>query len=246
MPLFDAHLHLSDYPSPEEVVSLASWCGLGLLASSVDRLSSEKTLGLAQAHARSVLPFVGVHPSEAEKGRDVSWLRGALEAAAGLGEVGLDPKYSGVERGGAQLAVLESQLEQAQRAGKPVQVHSRGAETACLDVLGTFDLKSVLMHWFEGEDRLGTLADRGYFLSFGPALLYSKKLRRMASSCDRRMALTETDGPVAYAPLGGAHGPSLIPSVVFELARLWGTTFEGARQQVAENSLRYLYPGGKG
>ena len=128
--------------------------------------------------------FVGVHPSEAGRDEDLNWFESALEGASGAGEIGLDPKYSPLGPQGPQTRAFQAQLAAAERAGKPVQVHSRGAERACLDVLSSFKTRSLLMHWFEGEEFVRDLRDRGYFVSFGPALLYSKKLQRIASSYD--------------------------------------------------------------
>ena len=236
----DSHMHLSDYEQPEAVVDLAKWNETVLFSAGVDRLTSVRTIKLAESHRSVVLPFVGIHPSEAGKASDLEWLDSSIREAVGLGEIGLDPKYSPSGRGSAQMKVFQAQLRTVERTGKPIQVHSRGAEAECLDVLGTFENRSVLMHWFADEQRLRTLGDRGYFVSFGPALAYSKKLRRMAASYDRDKVLTETDGPVSYGPLEGSQGPCLVPSVVFLLSRLWRTTFDEAREQAASNSQAYL------
>jgi Tat protein secretion system quality control protein TatD with DNase activity len=68
----------------------------------------------------------------------------------------------------------------------------------------------------------------------------------MASRCEPGQVLSETDSPVAFEPLGGAHGPSLIPSVVFKLAELWRMSFEEAREIVCQNAYRFLGEAGKG
>lgn len=217
-----------------------------LLCCGVDAKSSAQVLLAAVQGPETVRAFVGIHPSEAEKEPDIGWLKESLRVATGVGEVGLDPKYSGIGPGSAQREVFTGQLEAAQRARKPVQVHSRGAEQDCLDELDSYGPRSVLMHWFQGDTLLTKLTDKGYFVSFGPAVIYSKKLQRMVARCDPRFVLTESDSPVGYGPLGGAHGPSLIPSVVFKLADLWGFSFEEAREMTTENALRYLGSSEKG
>jgi len=217
-----------------------------LLSAGVDRGTSVSTLSAARAHPGNLKAFVGVHPSEAAKESEFSWLESAVNRATGVGEIGLDPRYSPVGPRTPQMKAFETQLGAAEKAAKPVQVHSRGAEKGCLDVLPGYRISSVLMHWFQGEEYLGEVQGRGYFVSFGPALLYSKKLQRMASSLVRSRALTESDGPVPYEPLGGAHGPSLIPSVVFKLAELWHVSFEEASEFMVRNGLEYLGKSGKG
>ena len=244
MRFVDSHLHLTGEEA-EAVVTLGSATGILLVSCGTDRLTSQWSIDLGRLHPEQVKAFVGVHPSEA-KSEDLGWLEGALQEAAGLGEVGLDPLYSPVGQKSAQMRVFMKQLEAAQKHAKPVQVHSRGAEAAALDILGTFRLKSVLMHWLESEERLPAALGRGYFVSFGPAVLYSKKLQRMAKKAPPDQVLTETDFPVAYGPLQGAKGPALVPSVVLKLAGLWGVSFDDARAAVAAGTMRYLGLGEKG
>jgi len=234
----DSHLHL-DGPGAQSAISLARASGILLLGCGVDRETSEEVVRLA-SEDQALRGFVGVHPSEVLKEPDLKWFPRALERAAGVGEIGLDPKYSPCGAGSPQMKALVAQLQGAKRAGKPVQVHSRGAERECLGALEASGLRSVLMHWFQDEGNLGRVVDRGYFVSFGPSLLYSKKLQRMAASCDHSQVLTETDFPVPFAPLGGVCGPSLVPSVVFKLAEVWGEPFGEVRKTVSRNAARFL------
>jgi len=183
---------------------------------------------------------VGVHPSNAQKAESLSWLEQDLRQASGIGEIGLDPKYSEEGLGSPQMKALMAQLELAQAVRKPIQVHSRDAEKECLDALGGFALGAVLMHWFQGEGLLQEVVQRGYYVSYGPSLLYSKKLQRMALHSSHDRVLTETDSPVPFGPLGGVHGPSLVPSVVFKLSELWGGGFEDTRATLAANAMRFL------
>ncbi len=220
-------------------MALASSNDTLLLTCGVDRKSSEAGVSLAKNNA-GVRAFVGVHPSEALKERSVGWIRKALEPATGVGEVGLDPKFSSVGPRGVQMKAFVTQLEFARKAGRPVQVHSRGAETLCLDALASLGLDRVLMHWFQSEENLPRALDSGYLVSFGPSLVYSKKLQRMAQRCDPGQVVTETDFPVSFDPLRGARGPSLVASVVFKLAELWGIPFEDARRAACNNAMHLL------
>jgi TatD DNase family protein len=241
----DSHLHLEE-KGVAECLALATSCETLLVSCGVDHETSEEALELAASNPKVVKAFVGVHPSEASTEGDLRWLGPALERATGLGEAGLDPKYSATGPGSAQLRVLTAQLEAVQAARKPVQVHSRNAERECLDSLSGFAPPRVLMHWFQGEEYIQEVVERGYFVSFGPQLLYSKKLQRIASRCPRDQALTETDSPVAFEPLGGVGGPSLVATVAFKLAELWGGGFEDTRATLVENAVRFLGSSEKG
>lgn len=242
----DSHVHLSDYADPEREAQLSARAGVELLAVSIDRVSSHKSLEIAEKHPQTVKAFVGVHPSEAAKERNLDWFEASLRKATGCGETGLDPRYSEVAPGSRQVEVFEMELQSAEKAAKPVQVHSRGAENACLQLLAQYSLRRVLLHWFEGEDLIREAKDRAYYVSLGPALLYSQKLQRIAGSFERSRILTESDGPVGFQALGGVKGPPLVPSVVFKLAELWKVGFEEAHALVLQNHDRYLGAGGKG
>ena len=246
MPPVDSHVHLSDYPDPDREVSMSARMKLTLLAVSIDKDTSLRSLELARKHPQTVKAFVGVHPSEATKTESLDWSAKALHEATGCGEIGLDPKYSECGPGSPQARVYETMLELAEKAGKPVQVHSRDAENACLQALKRYAPPRVLFHWFEKEELLREVMDRGYYLSFGPALLYSKKLQRIAASSERSLVLTESDGPITFGPLGGVGGPALVPSVIFELARVWKLRFEEAGEVLFRNHDRYTGGGRKG
>jgi TatD DNase family protein len=242
LPLCDVHVHLPAYPEPREVVAVARRRGMRLVSVGVSPAEAAPSLRMRDESPDAVRCFIGVHPSEAASTPDgLDALSPLWEAADGVGEVGLDPRYSGVSSGSAQMELFKAQVEVAARLKKPLQVHSRGAEGACLEVLEGYSLGPVLMHWFEGEELLGRVLSRPRaFVSFGPAILYSKKLSRMAKRCPPEAVLTESDGPVAFAALGGAGGPGMVPSVAFRLAELWGKSLDEAVAQLSLNEKSYL------
>lgn len=241
-PLWDVHVHLPAYADPGAVVAASAARGMRLASVTVSPAEAARSLEVRRANPSTVRCFIGVHPSEATS------TPGALEElsplwqeADGIGEIGLDPKYSDASAHGAQMGLFTGQVEVAERLGKPLQVHSRGAEASCLDVLEVHSLGAVLMHWFEEEGLLQRILSRPRtFVSFGPALLYSKKLLRCARRCPPDAVLVESDGPVAFAALGGAEGPGLAPSVAFKLAELWGRGFDEAVLQLSANAKEYL------
>lgn len=245
MRFVDSHLHLGERDA-DSITAFADASHTLLLACGTDRKSSHDVLEVARAHPGRVKAFVGIHPSEAKKSGQTGWLSRALSEATGLGEVGLDPAYSSAGPRGTQMKLFLTQLEIAQKLGKPVQAHSRGAEREVVETLDGFSLRSVLMHWLQSDEVLPEAMKKGRFISFGPALLYSRKLQRMASKAPHDQVLTETDSPVAFGPLGEVHGPSLVPSVVFKLAEIWGLKFEDTRKTLVDNARRFLGGAEKG
>jgi TatD DNase family protein len=239
--MVDTHVHLPAYADPMGVVEGARARGMRLVSVTVSAAEAQANLFLRRDHP-TISSFVGVHPSEAQPSKgSVDTLAPFWKDADGIGEIGLDPKYSEVSADSAQMQLFVAQVDLAERLRKPIQVHSRGAEEACLSELEGRSLQSILLHWFEGEESLTrAIALPKSFVSFGPALLYSKKLLRIAKRVPPEAILTESDGPVPFAALGGAEGPGLIPSVAFMLAEIWGKSVDEAVLQLSLNADRYL------
>jgi len=101
----------------------------------------------------------------------------------------------------------------------------------------------VLLHWFDGtSDQLKTSSDRGYLISFGPALLYSRKLQDLARLADINTLLTETDGPVRFrgAPFEGKITlPSFIIHVTHKIAEIKSISPNAVRDAVWENFKKF-------
>ena len=209
-----------------------------LLSTAVNERSAALNLELGRRHPETIRAFVGVHPSEAGGGLD--WMEGAVVEASGVGETGLDPNYSDVSEKSDQMVSFLAHLRLAEEKRKPIQLHTRGAERVAAEKLSSYHLPSVLLHWFEDEESSSLMADRGYYVSLGPAVLYSKKLSRIAASYPADLILPETDGPVAFKALGGVAGPFLVPSVVLRLAELRRKGFAEMAELLLKNGLSYL------
>lgn len=205
----DAHIHLSD-PEYEgcvnEIVAEAKQANVvAMVSNSVDLQTSVGSLRLAEKYADLVFAAVGVHPWNvqtisdeeieavvklAEENRD-------NKALVAIGEVGLDSKYGKVwER---QLKVLDTMLKLAERLDLPVCVHSRGATEQVVDLLPSYGVKRVLLHWFSGSlSVLNKAVEYGYYISEGPAVVYSNGIRDIVRRVPLTNLLTETDGPTRY------------------------------------------------
>src|SRR4029077_6116838 len=165
-PMMDVHVHLPAYADAASVVAGARTRGMRLVSICVSAADAAPNFRFREENPSTVRCFIGVHPSEAVAALgDLEKLARMWERADGVGEVGLDPKYSDVSPGGAQMGLFKAQVEVAERLKKPLQVHSRGAEDKCLDVLEGYAVRSVLMHWFEGEGSVGRVISRGAFVS---------------------------------------------------------------------------------
>lgn len=237
----DCHIHVMDYIQPDPVLSFASAQGMMLFSVSTNAKTAERGLEQRERFHNTLKLFVGIHPSEATIESQPEVISKFAKRADGIGEIGLDPRYSEVSEKSTQMRVFLDQLRLAETSRKPVQVHTRDAEGTCIGSLASYELPRVLLHWFEGEPLLNEAAGRGYYVSVGPALLYSKILARIAKAYPLDLLLTESDGPVSFRALGDAGGPYLVPSVVFRLSEILRMDYLDLSAKLVKNAETFLF-----
>jgi TatD DNase family protein len=250
----DAHIHLADngYAGKiDEVIRDAEQHHISqLLSNATDYQSSRETIELAKRFPNRVLAAVGVHPFTATQSTTLNLdklselIDENAKLIAAIGEVGLDGKYTKDER----LKTLQREapqfcLELAEDKQLPVVVHSRQATSETLSCLADYHLPGVLLHWYDGPlESLRLIKERKYFISVGPALLYSHRTADIARASDPNIILTETDGPVRYRALFGEEltKPSLVIAVTKKLAELRNADLDTVRSTTITNFQRFL------
>ncbi len=250
--LVDAHAHLDDssLASFSDVLALSD-VDLVVISNSVDSLSSTRNLELAKRSDR-IIPFVGIHPGIFRENADdtnlrkpaiepmIEEVRNLAYAALGIGEIGIDPKYGSVEK---QEQLFLSMLSLCEKTTLPITIHSRDSVSKILQILPTFDLKGkVLFHWFAGsESELAAINDRGIFVSYGPAILVSKRLCTLVEKTPLDLILSETDSPTPFSLLNHATStPFLIASAAFKISLIKEMKLDSLEEFICENTMRYL------
>jgi TatD DNase family protein len=193
--------------------------------------------------------FVGIHPEaslreDPEKFKDL--FRSNLQSIDGIGEIGLDGTYDAERRipYDRQKEVFNIMLELAESTGKPVSIHSRKALDDVLEMLPSYRLKEVLLHWFAGSKKQLTKAmDMGLYVSYGPVLVYSNDKKVLLKHTDKERFLVETDGPVRYSKCFEnlpAISTSFLVSVVSSSAKVLDMRYEDTVKLLEKNSQTYL------
>ncbi|MEO9365291.1 MAG: TatD family hydrolase [Nitrososphaera sp.] len=265
--LIDAHVHLTDddYTGIEDtIVGMLRHLGISAVSVSMDLNTGERNLELAGKYSDVIIPFVGLHPwcinldrkEERSDGKaDHNLLEDNLDKICvfiesnisrikGIGEIGLDRAI--VKDGDefkAQIKVFERMLSIAERYGKPVSIHSRRAVDDVIDTLSSYRIKGVLLHWFSGSKKQLAIANsKGYYVSYGPVLVYSKEKQVLLSNTARDLVLIETDGPVRYGSCFNnmMAVPSFLISVAYAVANTLGMDYDSTTSLLFENSMRYL------
>ena len=258
MKFVDAHIHLSDpeyLPILDKIIEDAKRCEVvALVSNSMDLETSMCSLELAKQHAGLVFAALGIHPwnvqkiSEKELNSTIEFIKNLNDefrkSFVAIGEVGLDAMYTmKKELRKFQRKVFHEMLKLAEELSLPVIIHSRGTSVEIAEILTSYNLKKVLFHWFSTpRELLPKLVERGYYITEGPPVLYSRRIGENVKAVPLENLLTETDGPVRYwGPFKGkTTTPAFIPVIVEEIAKLKGLNLAETALQIYNNFIKFF------
>ncbi|MBS7636611.1 TatD family hydrolase [Candidatus Bathyarchaeota archaeon] len=245
----DAHIHLSDEEYTEKVEEIILDAKnsnvVALVSNSMNLETSIKSLELAERYNRMVYAALGIHPwnvntlteEELQQTTELIMKQRWNKAIVAIGEVGLDCKYEKIWE--KQLKVFDEMLRLAEKLSLPIIVHSRGTTPQIVDMLPSYNLKKILLHWFSNPiSILPKVIERGYYISEGPPAAYSNGIREVVKKVPLTNLLTETDGPVRYfkSPFNGKMTtPAFISTVVGAIAEIKRISVEEAADRIARN-----------
>jgi len=245
---FDSHIHLSDpayVPDMEFILKQMEYLKIKACCVSMDYKNSLQTLDLAKK-SDLVLPFIGIHPECAyEEIENISKLiEENYQCISGIGEIGLDPTYvknnDDVKK---QNLVFETLLSYAEKYDKPVSIHSRKSLDDVFQTMTSYNTKHALLHWFDGSKKqLQKAMDLGFFVSYGPVMIYANDKQTLLSKTDESKILVETDGPVRFSRCFEMKSGqiSFIPSVIFCASKILGKSFDEMTSLLETNSNSFL------
>jgi TatD DNase family protein len=246
--LFDAHIHLSDSEYRSDmglIINSMKNIGIKACAVSMDNTSSQITLDLAKK-SNLILPFVGIHPEKASDDLEsnVELIHKNSNVISGIGEIGLDKTYtSNEDQLKRQKKVFTKLLEEAENLKKPVSIHSRKTLDEIFEIIPSYKISGLLLHWFDGSKKqLKKAMDLGCFVSYGPVTVYSADKQMLVLNTERDKILVETDGPVKFSHCFGmkAAQVSFVPSIVFCISKILGQSYDECASVLETNSKNYL------
>ncbi|WP_410771066.1 TatD family hydrolase [Fontibacillus sp. BL9] len=257
-PLIDAHIHLDHYEEEarHRILQNAEEYGLNaLIGVSMNLASSQTNLELAAQYPGLVIPAFGYHPEQSVPSPEetralLDWMKSQASSMAAVGEIGL-PYYNRLEaeKQGKPfdlepyIALLNQLLELAKNLGKPVVLHAvyEDADLVC-DLLERHGIGQAHFHWFKGSQHtVRRMAERGYYVSFTPDLVYEPEIMELARSYPADLVMAETDGPWPFeGPFAGqATHPAMVRDVAAAWARLHGLTHEEGCHILFNNARRF-------
>ena len=245
---FDSHIHLSDpvyVPDMKFILKEMEYLKIKACCVSMNYENSLQTLELAKKNDL-VLSFIGIHPECAYD--ELENMMNLIEEnhcnISGIGEIGLDPTYTNdnndIKR---QNHVFESLLSSAEKFNKPVSIHSRKSLDDVFQIMTSYNTKHALLHWFDGNKKqLQKAMDMGFFVSYGPVMIYANDKQTLLSKTDESKILVETDGPVRFSRCFEMKSGqiSFIPSVIFCASKILGKSFDEMTSLLETNSNSFL------
>ena len=246
--LYDAHIHLSDIEYEHDIPlilnTMKKLC-IKACCVSMDYFSSKRTLELGKK-SEYILPFIGIHPEKSQDDTESVFklIDENNEKISGIGEIGLDHTYTNSdEEFLKQEQVFSTQLSYAEKFRKPVSIHSRKTLDRIFEILPSYNISSVLLHWFDGSKKqLQKAMDLDCYVSFGPVMIYSKDKQVLLSKTHKDKILVETDGPVRFSRCFENRTAQIdfIPSVVFCASKVLHIDYDELCDVIEQNSQRFL------
>ncbi len=247
--LIDIHCHANLYLVIDEIIKEAKNAGVRKIISvGMSVISLERILEISDKYD-IIYPALGIHPEEVKMNRDlekqldsaIDIIRKNKEKICVIGEIGLDHHFiKEKELYPFQKEVFEKMLSLAQELELPVNLHIKGAEKIVFDILPSYSIPNINIHWYSGpEQYLNMGIDRGYYFSITPAISYSPAVKNTVLKVEKEFILLESDGPVKYS--GKIGTPAMIREVLNTISKLKNIDSKELEQQIEKNSQK-IFP----
>jgi len=246
--IYDTHIHLSDVAYESYfpfILNSMKKIHLKACCVSMDYTSAKTTLELGKK-SDLIFPFIGIHPEKANDSIEplLTLIEENKEHISGIGEIGLDDTYADSdEELPRQEEIFRTQLSLAEKLKKPVSIHSRKTLDDVFDILSSYKISNILLHWFDGNKKqLKKATDLGIYVSYGPLLVYANDKQALLANTQIDKILVETDGPVRFSRCFEHKTAQILflPSVIFCASRILNMSYEETVEILEQNSQKYL------
>ena len=211
--LIDIHSHL-DHSSLigkiDEIVQRAKNAGLKhIITNGINPETNRTCLELSKKYD-IIECGMGIYPrdalkKEAETGEaelkveefdideEIEFIKKNKNNVIAISEVGLD-FVNGESR--QQILDFEKMIKLSEQLNKPIVIHSRKAESKCVDMLESSKNKKIIMHCFSGRKSLiMRIVDNGWFLTIPTNVVRSLQFQENAKIAPITQLFCETDSP---------------------------------------------------
>lgn len=261
MDLIDIHCHLNHdrlKNDLDEVLDRAKKAGLKvIITSGVNVPTNREVLRIAEKYD-IVKCSLGIYPIDAlnikidaldeigltrqsepfDVDEELEFIKKNKNKIVAVGEAGMDFKYlKQYEK--EQRENFQKVISLVEKIKKPIVVHSRSAEDACIEMLESSKLKKVVMHSFGGRKSLiRRAADNGWSFSIPPVIARLQHFETVVSLVNINQLLTETDAPWLSPVQGERNEPKNVIESVKRIAEIKRFTAEETANNVFLNYKR--------
>ena len=236
----DIHCHLDMLKNPEEAIEEAKKSNVRIIVSNgVNYESNRKILEFASKF-KEVKAALGIYPIDALKMSDsgidaeIKFIKENKDKIVAIGEVGLDLKESSnlkkQEENFIKFINLAKELE------KPIIVHSRNAESHCIQLLEKAMAEKVIMHCFCGTLPLvRKIIENSWFLSIPTSIAYKEWFQQLVKEAPIENLLCETDSPFLHPDKKFPNEPSNVIESYKKIAEIKNLSLAEVEKIIEEN-----------
>lgn len=250
--LIDTHCHLTykldETGDPRAAILRARAAGVEyIICPTADPEDIPSAIKITEKYD-NVFATIGIHPEHAGV-RAADYITDEILShprVLGVGEIGLDYHEMSGDTRSAQIDLFESQLEMARRAGLPVAIHTRDAESDTAAILGEYaDIRGVMHCFTSSWDLAKKMLDRGFYFSASGIITFKNaaEIRDTFAKIPADCIVVETDSPYC-APVpyrGKVCEPAFVVETARAVAAIKNIPFEKFCDMVIENTKK-LYP----
>jgi len=204
--LVDVHAHLDLYGPGEvdEIIERAKKTNVRYILTSGLNIETNKLALEFSKKYDIVKASLGIYPPDAlhretkenkkfDLNKELEFIKKNKENFISIGEIGLD--YLESPNKELQKKVFENVLGLAEKLKKPVIIHSRKAESDCVEILENYKL-DVVMHCFSGNFKLvKKIQEKGWYFSIPANIVRLLHFQNIVQQVPLNQLLTETDAP---------------------------------------------------
>ena len=242
----DTHTHLCDPlfdRDRDDVIGRAMDAGVSAIVLVSETLSDiRKNLEMA-SRSPYLWPAGGLYPTHldvSEVTEIKALIRKERDRFRAIGEIGLDywvvKQESERER---QREIFQEFINLSIELDLPLNIHSRSAGRAAIDLLLKSGARKVQMHAFDGKASSALPAvEAGYFFSIPPSIIRSKQKQKLVARLPLSCLLVETDSPVLGPDPGERNEPSNVMISVAAISEIKKVGKEEVMETVLDNTNR--------
>ena len=247
--LIDVHCHANLYLELDHLITESHNADVEkVIAVAMSVISQKRILELCEHHDL-FYPSLGIHPEEILMNKQINnmiesvkqLIRNNKNKLCCIGEIGLDHHFiKDRDTYPLQEKVFNLMLSLAQDLELPVNLHTKGAEKEVFELLPSYNISNVNIHWYSGPEQfLKEGIERGYYFSITPAIKYSPMVRKTVELVEIDHLLLESDGPMKYNNKTGT--PVMIKDVLKIISEIKKVNLIEMEHQIESNT-REIFP----